>query len=74
MNPNTNQIYNLDNLKLLGRIDTESINLIYCDILYGTGKKFKDYQDLPSDRHVIDEHYIPRLYEMKRVLKSNGTN
>ena len=73
MNPNTNQIYNLDNLKLLGRIDTESINLIYCDILYGTGKKFKDYQDLPSDRHVIDEHYIPRLYEMKRVLKSNGT-
>jgi site-specific DNA-methyltransferase (adenine-specific) len=73
VNPNTNQIYNLDNLKLLGRIDTESINLIYCDILYGTGKKFKDYQDLPSDRHVIDEHYIPRLYEMKRVLKSNGT-
>ena len=73
MNPSTNQIYNLDNLKLLGRIDTESINLIYCDILYGTGKKFKDYQDLPPDRHIIDEHYIPRLYEMKRVLKSNGT-
>lgn len=73
MNPNTNQIYHLDNLKLLGRLDTESINLIYCDILYGTGKKFKDYQDLPADRHVIDNHYIPRLYEMKRVLKSNGT-
>ena len=73
MNPSTNQIYHLDNLKLLGRLDTESINLIYCDILYGTGKKFKDYQDLPADRHVIDDHYIPRLYEMKRVLKSNGT-
>lgn len=72
MNPSTNQIYHLDNLELLGRIDTESINLIYCDILYGTGKKFKDYQDLPADRHVIDDHYIPRLYEMKRVLKSNG--
>jgi len=73
VNPNTNQIYHLDNLKLLGRLDTESINLIYCDILYGTGKKFKDYEDLPADRHVIDDHYIPRLYEMKRVLKSNGT-
>lgn len=73
MNPNTNQIYHLDNLKLLGRLDTESINLIYCDILYGTGKKFKDYQDLPTDRHIIDAHYIPRLHEMKRVLKSNGT-
>jgi site-specific DNA-methyltransferase (adenine-specific) len=73
VNPNTNQIYHLDNLKLLGRLDTESINLIYCDILYGTGKKFKDYQDLPTDRHIIDAHYIPRLHEMKRVLKSNGT-
>ena len=73
MNPSTNQIYHLDNLELLGRIDTESINLIYCDILYGTGKKFKDYEDLPADRHIIDDHYIPRLYEMKRVLKSNGT-
>lgn len=73
MNPNTNQIYHLDNLKLLGRLDTESINLIYCDILYGTGKKFKDYQDLQPERHIIDDHYIPRLYEMKRVLKSNGT-
>tara|TARA_B100001057_G_scaffold483350_1_gene559956 strand:- start:2662 stop:3417 length:756 start_codon:yes stop_codon:yes gene_type:complete len=73
VSPNTNQIYHLDNLELLGRLDTESINLIYCDILYGTGKKFKDYQDLPSDRHVIDDHYISRLHEMKRVLKSNGT-
>jgi site-specific DNA-methyltransferase (adenine-specific) len=71
--PKNNQVYILDNLELLGRLDTESINLIYCDILYGTGKKFKDYQDLPADRHVIDDHYIPRLHEMKRVLKSNGT-
>ena len=68
-----NEVYHLDNLELLRRLDTESINLIYCDILYGTGKKFKDYQDLQPDRHVIDDHYIPRLYEMKRVLKSNGT-
>jgi len=73
VSPNTNQVYQLDNLELLGRLDTESINLIYCDILYGTGKKFKDYQDLPAERHTIDSHYIPRLHEMKRVLKSNGT-
>lgn len=73
MSPSTNQIYHLDNLELLSRIDSESINLIYCDILYGTGKKFKDYQDLPNDRNVIDDHYIPRIYEMRRVLKSTGT-
>ena len=73
MSLSTNQIYHLDNLELLSRIDTNSIDLIYCDILYGTGKKFKDYQDLPTDRNKIDKHYIPRLHEMKRVLKSNGT-
>ena len=73
MSVSTNQVHHLDNLELLARLDTESINLIYCDILYGTGRKFKDYQDLPPDRHVIDDHYIPRLHEMKRVLKSNGT-
>jgi site-specific DNA-methyltransferase (adenine-specific) len=73
VNPNTNQIYHLDNLELLGRIDTESINLIYCDVLYGTGKKFKDYQDLETDHNTILSHYVPRLHEMKRVLKSNGT-
>ena len=73
MSPDTNQIYHLDNLDLLGRIDTESINLIYCDILYVTGKKFKDYQDLEPDHNVILSHYVPRLHEMKRVLKSNGT-
>ena len=73
MKPENNQVYNLDNLDLLNRLDTECINLIYCDILYGTGKKFKDYQDLEAKRATIDSHYISRLHEMKRVLKSNGT-
>lgn len=68
-----NEVYHLDNLKLLNRIDTGCVNLIYCDILYGTGKKFKDYTDLPPEKTAIDGHYIPRLHEMKRVLKSNGT-
>ena len=73
MKPENNQVYHLDNLELLKRLDAECINLIYCDILYGTGKKFKDYQDLIPDHNVILSHYVPRLYEMKRVLKSNGT-
>ena len=45
-----NEVYQLDNLELLSRIDTECVNLIYCDILYGTGKKFKDYTDLPPEK------------------------
>jgi site-specific DNA-methyltransferase (adenine-specific) len=68
-----NEIHHCDNLKLLNKLDTECINLIYCDILYGTGKKFKDYQDLPPEKNEIDKHYIPRIHEMKRVLEKNGT-
>jgi DNA modification methylase len=71
--PVTNQVYQSDNLEFLKKIDTECINLIYCDILYGTGKKFKDYEDLKPNRNDIYDHYIPRLHEMRRVLNSNGT-
>lgn len=49
------------------------IDLIYCDVLYGTGIKFEDYQDLKPVKHDIEEHYIPRFLEMKRVLKDTGS-
>ena len=62
-----------DNLDLLKTLDDNSIDLIYCDILYGTGRKFKDYQDLKPIKSDIEEHYIPRLKEMHRVLKDTGT-
>ena len=35
----------MDNLELLNQMENESVDLIYCDILYNTGKKFKDYDD-----------------------------
>ena len=63
----------MDNLKFLCEAKSDYINLIYCDILYGTGKKFKDYDDLPPEKSVIEDHYIPRLKEMHRVLKETGT-
>jgi len=62
-----------DNLKLLNTLPNEHIDLIYCDILYGTGRNFGDYQDLKPEREVIESHYRPRLLEMYRVLKNNGT-
>ena len=62
-----------DNLDLLKTLDDNSIDLIYVDILYGTGRKFKDYQDLKPIKSDIEEHYIPRLKEMHRVLKDTGT-
>ena len=68
-----NEIYCMDNLKFLCEAKSDYINLIYCDILYGTGKKFKDYEDLLPEKSVIEDHYIPRLKEMHRVLKETGT-
>ena len=57
----TNKLYCMDNLELLKSLPSESIDLIYCDILYNTGKKFKDYDDnLGSPQEAI-EWYRPRL-------------
>ena len=39
------RIYREDNISLLQSMPDESVNLIYCDILYNTGKVFDDYSD-----------------------------
>jgi site-specific DNA-methyltransferase (adenine-specific) len=62
-----------DNLELMSQIDDSTIDLIYCDVLYGTGRKFKDYQDLKPKREIIEEHYQPRIKEMYRILKDTGS-
>jgi DNA modification methylase len=63
----------VDNLELLLSQPDESVDLIYCDILYGTGRNFGEYQDLKPIRSEIESHYLPRIIEMKRVLKQNGS-
>jgi len=67
------KLYCCDNLELMKTLQDNYIDLIYCDILYGTGRNFDDYQDLKCDRKIIEEHYIPRLKEMYRVLKNTGS-
>ena len=62
-----------DNLELMAEMQDNTVDLIYCDILYGTGRKFADYQDLKPKREVIEEHYIPRIKEMHRILKDTGS-
>ena len=56
-----------DNLELSGVQDSGSVDLIYSDILYGTGRNFGDYVDLRPIRKDIEDHYIPRFLEMRRV-------
>jgi site-specific DNA-methyltransferase (adenine-specific) len=68
-----NKVYNAENLEFLKQIPDNFIDLIYCDILYGTGRNFGDYQDLKCDKKIIEGHYLPRLIEMKRVLKDTGS-
>lgn len=62
-----------DNLDLLKSIESNTIDLIYSDILYGTGRKFTDFDDLALDPQAIKTHYYPRIMEMHRVLKSTGS-
>ena len=66
-------IYNDDNLEVLRNLPNGSINLIYCDILYNSGKVFNDYNDdLGSPLEAV-EWYRPRIEEMRRVLADNGS-
>jgi DNA modification methylase len=66
------QCFCSDNLELMKTIESNTIDLIYCDILYGTVRKFADYQDLKPIRSEIESHYIPRIKEMNRILKPTG--
>lgn len=67
------RIFNTDNLELLKELPDKSINLIYCDILYNTGKKFDDYNDNLGTPEQAIQWYEPRIQEMKRVLSENGS-
>ena len=68
-----NKVYCMDNLELLKQMEDSSVDLIYCDILYNTGKKFKDYDDRLGTPQDAMEWYRPRLIEMKRILKETGS-
>lgn len=63
----------IDNLEFMKQIDENKIDLIYCDILYNTGKTFKDYDDNLGTTKEAIEWYRPRIKEMRRILKNTGT-
>lgn len=66
-------IYNADNIDILREIPDSSVNLIYSDILYNTGKVFDDYNDDLGTSEEATKWYEPRFLEMKRVLTENGS-
>lgn len=68
-----NKVVKMDNLELLLSLEDESVDLIYSDILYNTGRKFDDFDDNLGTATEAMLWYLPRLIEMKRVLKDTGT-
>ena len=69
----SSEIKQCDNVDLLQSQSDESIDLIYCDVLYGTGRIFDDYKDIDRDKKTVYDFYQIRLQEMFRVLKQTGT-
>lgn len=67
-----NRCYCMDNLELMKQIPDSYIDLIYCDILYNTGRKFRDFDDDLGTTQQAIEWYRPRIIEMKRILKDTG--
>lgn len=67
------QIECSDNLLFLEKMESNSLDLIYSDVLFGTGRKFADFQDLRPIKREIEDHYFPRIEQMRRVLKDTGT-
>ncbi len=67
------RIYREDNIELLRSLPDDSVNLIYCDILYNTGKVFDDYSDNLGAPEEATEWYRSRIEEMKRVLAPNAS-
>lgn len=67
------QCFLSDNLEYMKSLPDNHIDMIYCDILYGTGRNFADYQDLKPVKSIIEEHYTPRIKEMHRILKDTGS-
>lgn len=66
-----NRLFCCDNLELLEKIPNESIDLIYCDVLYGTGKKFEDFKDINAEEKEVKKFYEYRLKLMNNKLKKN---
>lgn len=67
-----NKTFCIDNLEMLRKLPNESVDLIYCDILYNTGQRFRDYNDNLGTPLQAVEWYKPRFIEMKRILKTTG--
>lgn len=68
-----NNFYIGDNLELLKKIEDNSVQLVYMDPPYNTGRDFNDFDDrFSSPSEYAYEFLQPRFQEIKRILKPDG--
>ena len=68
-----NKYYVGDNIMLLKKLDSETIDLIYFDPPYNTGRDFYDFDDKYKNKEEYIEFIKQRIIECYRVLKNTGT-
>lgn len=68
-----NNYYIGDNIVLLNKINNETIDLIYFDPPYNTGRHFYDFDDKFKNKDEYIQFIKLRIRECYRVLKNTGT-
>ncbi|MBN1800242.1 MAG: site-specific DNA-methyltransferase [Candidatus Lokiarchaeota archaeon] len=69
----SNTVYLADNLELLKKIDSNSIDLIYIDPPFFSGVDYKEFSDQWKSIDNYLEFMSVRIKEMHRVLKNSGS-
>jgi len=68
-----NNYYIGDNLELMQKLEDNSVNLIYFDPPYNTGRNFYNFNDKFKSVNDYIEFIKNRVIECKRILKKEGT-
>lgn len=68
-----NEYYVGDNLELFSKLEDESVDCVYMDPPYNTGRDFGDFLDKFESMQYFRDNFIrPRIVECYRVLKKDG--
>lgn len=73
MNKYLNEYSIGDNLDLLKELEDETIDLVYMDPPFNTGRDFGDYKDNWSSNMEFSKFIRERAVEIRRILKKTGT-
>lgn len=58
--------------QFMDTIELNSIDLIYCDVLYNTHKDFGEYKDNLGTAKDAVNWYVPKFIKMRNLLKDTG--